>query len=183
MAKIFWLFVLYSFLGFLLEVAFARITHAGKQDRKCLYIFPLCPVYGFGALAILALVPLARGSWPVIFLLGAAAATGVEYLYDLLCDKFLHVRFWDYSHLPANVGGRVCLLFTSFWGLLALVVVQLIQPGIELLVNLIPGWIFFPAALLLSADILFTVLLLSRTRHTDSLCWYRQIQDRLQRHS
>ena len=31
----FWYFVIYSFLGFLTEVAFARLTRNPKRDRKC----------------------------------------------------------------------------------------------------------------------------------------------------
>lgn len=48
-----WRFLLYGFLGFLLEVAFARVIHSPKLDRKCLLLLPLCPVYGFGAILIL----------------------------------------------------------------------------------------------------------------------------------
>lgn len=183
MADWFWLFVLYSFLGFLLEVAFARATHAEKQDRKCLYFLPLCPVYGLGALAILSLASLTGGRSFPLFFLGALAATGVEYLYDLLCDKLLRVRFWDYATLPLNLGGRVCLLFSFFWGLLSLVLVRLIQPGVEVLLTLIPGWATVPAALFLGLDILFTLLVLRGTESTDSLCWYRRFQPRERRHS
>ena len=49
-----WYFVLYSFLGFLLEVGYARCT-GGRRDRKRTLLLPLCPVYGLGALAVLAL--------------------------------------------------------------------------------------------------------------------------------
>ena len=61
MGKLFWLFIFYSFLGFLLEVGFTALTHGGKRDRKCLLALPLCPVYGLGVLLILALVK--SGSW------------------------------------------------------------------------------------------------------------------------
>ena len=47
----FWYFVIYSFLGFCIEVVFARLTDQKKRDRKCLYLLPLCPVYGLGAVA------------------------------------------------------------------------------------------------------------------------------------
>ena len=183
LADLFWLFVLYSFLGFLIEVAFSRVVRAEKKDRKCLYFLPLCPVYGFGALAILSLRPLSGGRLFPLFLLGGLAATGVEYLYDLLCEKLFHVRFWDYSSLPLNLGGRVCLLFSFFWGLLALVLVRLVQPGIDVLVSLIPGWLTVPAVLFLMLDILFTVLVLRRTGSTDSLCWYRRFLSRARRPS
>jgi hypothetical protein len=176
--NLFWLFLLYSLLGFLLEVAFARLTRCGKQDRKCLYFLPLCPVYGLGALAILALSAW-TGRRPLsLFLLGGLAATGVEYLYDLLCDRLLGVRFWDYSALPGNLRGRVCLPFSLCWGLLSWVVVWGIQPGMERLLPLLPGWLTLPAALLLGLDALFTVLVLRRSHRTDSLCWYRRIPPR-----
>ena len=44
-----WYFIIYSFCGFLLEVAFARAIRHPKRDRKCLIFLPLCPVYGLGA--------------------------------------------------------------------------------------------------------------------------------------
>ena len=50
----FWSFITYSFIGFLLEVAFARMT-GGRADRKGLLVLPLCPVYGVGACLILSL--------------------------------------------------------------------------------------------------------------------------------
>ena len=49
MARWLWYFYWYSFLGFLLEVAFARISGHPKRDRKCLLLLPLRPVYGLGA--------------------------------------------------------------------------------------------------------------------------------------
>ena len=61
MARWLWYFYWYSFLGFLLEVAFARISGHPKRDRKCLLLLPLCPVYGLGACLILWLAPLGRG--------------------------------------------------------------------------------------------------------------------------
>ena len=50
-----WYGLIYSVLGFFLEVAFARVTRAAKQDRKCHLLLPVCPVYGLGAVAILLL--------------------------------------------------------------------------------------------------------------------------------
>ena len=73
----FWNFVWYSFCGFLLETAYARLT-GGGGSRKCLRVLPLCPVYGAGALAILALPVGVQGRPWALFLLGGLVATGVE---------------------------------------------------------------------------------------------------------
>ena len=76
MAAWFWYFVLYSFLGFLVEVVFARITHNPKRDRKCLYFLPLCPVYGLGVLLMLAL-PAAQAQ-QALEILSAAGETAYQ---------------------------------------------------------------------------------------------------------
>ena len=66
MALTLWLFWTYSFLGYLLEKAFAWLTRSPQQVRKCFLLLPLCPVYGLGVLAVLALPPeLRRGFWNV----------------------------------------------------------------------------------------------------------------------
>ncbi|MCD8331042.1 MAG: putative ABC transporter permease [Oscillospiraceae bacterium] len=112
MKNLFWQLMLYSFLGFALEVVFARVTRAKKLDRKCMLLLPLCPVYGLGAAAILHLPTALSGRPWSLFLWGALTATAVEYLVDFLYEKLLHVRFWDYSSLPGNIHGRVCLPFS-----------------------------------------------------------------------
>lgn len=171
--ELFWYFVVYSFLGFLLEVAFARVTGARKQDRKCFVLLPLCPVYGLGALAILAVAPWAGGRWWLLVLLGGAAATGVEYLMAVFYEKVLGVSFWDYSKLPGDIHGRVSLPFSVVWGLLALVLVRWVHPGVAALVAGIPLPLSIFMAVLLGADSLYTVFLLRHTRSTDSLKWYQ----------
>lgn len=172
MAELFWQFLIYSFLGFLLEVVFARITRSNKLDRKCLILFPLCPVYGLGALAIVHL-PAAVQSRPLLLLLlGALAATLVEYGMDWLYETVLKVRFWDYSALPWNLNGRVCLLFSGFWGLLALSLVAWVHPWVNRLISVIPYSWTFPVLLMFLADALLSAWVLRTTGTTDSLRWY-----------
>ena len=177
MAAWFWYFVLYSFLGFLVEVVFARITHNPKRDRKCLYFLPLCPVYGLGVLLMLALPAARSNSW-LLFLWAALSATGAEYLMDLFYDRVLGVSFWDYSHLPLNLHGRVCLLFSFFWGILGLIAVRLVHPLAAELVSRIPQAVTLPAALFLALDIGFSVFVLRRDGTTDALMWYRRLPRR-----
>ena len=175
MGELFRQFFIYSFLGFVLEVAFARFTRAQKQDRKCLILLPLCPVYGLGALAITHL-PAAIQSRPLpLFLFGALAATAVEYAVDWFCESVLGVRFWDYSSLPWNLNGRVSLLFSFFWGLLAISLVTWVHPQVERLLALIPAGWTFPVFLLFLTDALLSAWTLHSTGTTDSLRWYDRL--------
>lgn len=173
MAAWFWYFVLYSFLGFLLEVAFARAIRNPKRDRKCFYFLPLCPVYGLGALLILAPAPLLWDAPVLLALWSALAATAAEYAMSLLYEKLLLVSFWDYSHLPWNVKGRVCLLFSFFWCGLGLLVVYGIHPLAVSIIGAVPSWLTLPAVLFLALDTFFTVYVLRREKSTDALRWYR----------
>ena len=170
--ELFWYFMIYSFLGFLLEVAFARLVGAQKQDRKCFVLLPLCPVYGFGALAILLLVPCAHGFW--LILLGGLTATGVEYLMGLFYEKVAGVAFWDYSHMRVHIRGRVCPLFSLFWGVLATLLVYRVHPVVLALTELIPMGLTPSVMLVLAADSVYTIALLRETGDTDSLRWYRK---------
>ena len=166
----FWNFVWYSFCGFLLETAYARLTGA-RGSRKCLRVLPLCPVYGAGALAILALPVGVQGRPWALFLLGGLVATGVEYAWAALCQRGLGVRFWDYAGLPGNIKGRVCLPFSLAWGALAMGLVYGVEPvmgpilaGIPVLVT---GW----AAAAVGADLLLSAALLRRTGDRACLRW------------
>ena len=121
-----WYFIWYSFLGFLLEVGYARWT-GGRRDRKCLLLLPLCPVYGLGACAVLLLPPWVLERPLLLVVAGGAAATGVEYGMALFYERVLRVSFWNYDGLTGSIHGRVCLPFALAWSLLILPLVYLVQ--------------------------------------------------------
>lgn len=168
----FWSFVFYSFLGFVLEVTFAWMT-GGRMDRKGLLLLPLCPVYGLGACGILWLAPLARGNVFWLFLVGAAAATAAEYLAAVWYEQGLGVSFWDYTDLPGNIQGRVCIPFTAAWGLLSLGLVRWVHPwAVEWMVR-IPVGVTAAMAVLVSADFVISSMMMKRTGDRRCLQWYR----------
>ena len=173
MQRWFWYFICYSFLGFLLEVLFARAIRSDKPDRKCFCLLPLCPVYGLGMAAILALPPGVLARPGLLFLCGGALATAVEYATGYFYEKAARVRFWDYSQLPLQIHGRVCLPFSLAWGLLAVGVVGGLHPYVDALAGAIPLFWLPPAALLVLADGACTLGLLRRAGTTDVLRWYR----------
>ena len=166
-----WYFSLYSFAGFLLEVAFARISGHPKRDRKCFLLLPLCPVYGLGACLIVWLAPLERGPlW--VALAGGLAATGAELLMGLFYRFALGVEFWDYAHLPGSLGGLVCPQFSLCWAALALALVYGLHPLVSRLTSAIPTWLAPPVLIVLGADALVSCVALRREGTTEVLRWY-----------
>lgn len=171
MEEIFWYFIVYSFLGFLLEIAFARLIHSPKPDRKCHFLLPVCPVYGLGALAILALPNAIKESPFLLYLVGGLAATLSEWGMAVFYEKTAGVAFWDYRDLPFNLSGRVCLWFSLFWGFLALLLVYRIHPLIAGWVSAFPSALALPAAAFYLTDAVFSLAVLRR-RGTQGLRWY-----------
>ena len=163
-----WYFWIYSFLGYLLERAFAAVTHAEHQGRRCFLLLPLCPVYGLGMLAVLALPPdWTEGGWLVIS--GGLAATAVEYAVHWAYETTLGIRFWDYANVPGNLQGRVCLPFTLAWGILTAAAVWWIQPWGERLASRIPPEATVFCLLLFTADALLSARFLWVTGDIEGL--------------
>lgn len=171
MARWLWYFYWYSFLGFLLEVAFARISGHPKRDRKCLLLLPLCPVYGLGACLILWLAPMAQGPLRLA-LAGGLAATGAELAMGAFYRFALGVEFWDYAGMPGSLGGLVCPVFSLCWAALSLALVYVVHPSVAGLAALIPSWLGPPALIVLASDMLVSCAALRRTGSTEVLRWY-----------
>ena len=159
---IFWLLIFYSFGGYLLEKAFAAATAAPQQVRKCRLLLPLCPVYGLGMLAVLALPPSMTDTVWKLGIFGALAVTAVEFAVHWLYEKLLGVRFWDYSPVKGDVAGRVCLPFTAVWGVLVVLTVRFVHPWAAALASTIPDWLTYVMLLLLTVDTVVSALVLRR---------------------
>lgn len=174
MMELIWYFLLYSVAGFGIEVLYARLTGARKKDRKCMLFLPMCPVYGLGAVGILLLPAPVRETVWLLMPAAAGVATAAEYAMSLFYEKVWRVSFWDYSSLPGNLQGRICLPFSLVWSLLSLPMVFWLQPMLVRAVALLPNLLLLPLLLVFAADLAMTGTVLRRTASTDSLKWYRQ---------
>ena len=164
----FWYFLVYSFLGFCLETAYAAATRAPRRGRKCFLLLPLCPVYGLAMTIVVALVP---PDWSLVptAAAGALICTGTEYGVHWFYQTLFAVRFWDYSALGLNLKGRVCLRFTAAWGLLSALGLKLLQPGLAVLAAAVPPEASAWAWLLLTADGALSAAVLHRWHDTELL--------------
>ena len=169
--QILWYLLIYSFLGWILEVVYHAVT-LGKIMNRGFLNGPLCPIYGFGAVGVFMLGNvLDSGSLGgdissinpfLIFLIGVVLATLIELLAGFLMDRLFHTRWWDYSAEPFNFHGYICLKFSLLWGLAVLVVVRVIHPYIAAGdIDILPdkvGWILLAVFYaLFIADLAVTV--------------------------
>lgn len=178
MARIFWIFLIFSFLGYLLEKGFAWYTGAEKQVRKAFLLLPLCPVYGLGMLAVWALPGWVKSEFWTLFFFGGMAATAVEYIVHWFYEAVFDVKFWDYTGVALSVKGRVCLPFALIWGFLVYAAATYFLPGTVALAETLPPWLTFAALILFAADAVTSASLLWHGRDTELLS-LRTVYNRL----
>ncbi|MBQ9157347.1 MAG: hypothetical protein IJ137_11275 [Eubacterium sp.] len=54
-------------------------------------------------------------SFPLQMLAGSGIITGYEYITGVLVNKILDLKVWDYSNMPLNLQGQICLPFCLLW--------------------------------------------------------------------
>lgn len=168
MAYWFWNWWLFSFFGYLLEKAFTRVTRAEKQNRKCFILLPLCPVYGFSVIAMLAL-PEQWQSGRGFLAASLLVPCFVEYVMHWYYETCFGVHYWDYGDQPLNINGRVCLLFALFWTALMPLALRIFVPVTAPLIAAVPPALTLGMWMLLAADWLWSRWLLLCCRDTELL--------------
>ncbi len=154
-------FLIYAFLGWVMEVIFHAVV-VGKIINRGFLNGPICPIYGVGMIGVLTLfTPLEE--YPVLLYGGSILfATLVELIGGYVLLKLFHLRWWDYSDEPFNLGGFICLRFSIAWGICIVFVLKIIHPVIQLNVKILdhlPGYILIAVCyIVLAADLVITVL-------------------------
>lgn len=154
--------IIYSFLGWLCEVIYCYIPDHKFTNRGFLN-GPLCPVYGFGAFFVLTFLDRYKGNILLVFVLGVIITSILEYITSFLLELFFHTKWWDYSSHRFNIHGRVCLLNSTLFGLLSVVLVEFINPIIVNFVSIFPKKLIYIITILLSLSIIIDFILTVQT--------------------
>ena len=155
--QLLWFFLIYAFLGWLMETALAAVRKRRLLNRGFLNA-PFSPVYGLAAVLFAIFLPELRSAPFFLFLGGMILATGLELSTGLLLERISHQKWWDYSDEPWNFNGHICLKYSLVWGLLALLCVFFLNPLLVTLTGLLPRsvgkWILLAVLILLGLDFL-----------------------------
>ncbi len=159
--EILWTFILYSFLGWCVEVSFAAAT-LGKFVNRGFLQGPFCPIYGFGVTSvILALTPFKNNIF-ILFILSVILTSVLEFITGFMLEKLFNLKWWDYSNMKFNIKGYISLYFSLIWGVSCVIVIYIIHPLILALINIIPkfiGTIFLAVIfLIIAADVTVTII-------------------------
>lgn len=132
-----WIFIIYAFLGWCTEVAYAALN-TGRFVNRGFLNGPYCPIYGCGVVIVVALLTPIQESLLLLFAGSLALTSVLEYLTGLVLEKVFRNKWWDYSNEPFNIQGYVCLKFSIMWGLACTFVMKLVHPAIYKVITLVP---------------------------------------------
>ena len=75
---------------------------------------------GIGAVALFRINrSLGRGAFPLRLVASGAAVTLIELLFGVIFNVGFGMEVWDYSELPFNLLGQICLPYALLWCLLS----------------------------------------------------------------
>ncbi len=118
-----------SFAGVVVESIWCVLKYGYLENRAGLVYGPFNLLYGVGAVALTLALYRFRNHGPWLsFLTGMVVGSVVEYLCSWWQETVFGSRSWDYSGMPFNLNGRICLLYACFWGLLGVCWIKDIYP-------------------------------------------------------
>ena len=136
--KLFYLFVIGSFIGTILETIWAFCVDGHFEMRVGMVYGPFIPVGGGACFLTAALYKLYKLNDTLVFVISAFAGAGFEYFCSWLQEQMFGTVSWDYSDTPFNLDGRTNLMYALIWGFLGLVWVRYLYPWTAKLIEKIP---------------------------------------------
>ena len=133
-------FAAYAIMGWISEVIFAALK-TGKFVNRGFLNGPLCPIYGFGVVAVVLALEPVKDSLILLFIGSVVLTTALEFLTGLILEKVFHDHWWDYSKEPFNIKGYVCLRFSIMWGIACVMVVRVLHPLVQGGIDALPVWL------------------------------------------
>ena len=139
-------FVVFSFLGWVYESIFCTVRKHHWQNRGFLF-GPVCPIYGtcvvlgdllFRMISRQLGVEMASTPLWEVFLAATLGSAVIEFLTSYILEKRFHATWWDYSHLPLNIQGRISLPTSLGFGAGGTIIFLYILPVTERILKGIP---------------------------------------------
>ena len=164
---LFWIFVLFSVMGFAFE-SFANLIEFGHfHNRQGLLYLPFSQIYGIGAIIIIITTRWIKNRSVLLLYIFCCLFGGFfEYIFSYIEEMWLHSATWNYSTMPFNIGGRTNLLFALAWGFVGVAIVKWLYPLSMRILSKLRGrkaivvtWVVF---IILSSDIILSSAMVYR---------------------
>ena len=128
-------FIIYSLAGYIIETLYGIITKGVWESRQSFLYGPFCGIYGLGAVVMIVCLHKFPKKFNALFIGGFIVGSVVEYVVSLVGELLLGVKWWDYSGMPLNINGRICVYFSVFWGFLGIYLIASLNPKVDRIIN------------------------------------------------
>lgn len=146
--KYFSLFIIYSFIGWTMEMVVTAIETKKIVDRGFL-IGPYCPIYGWGGVLMTIFLTRFQDNIILLFLMAIAVCGTLEYLTSYIMEKLFKARWWDYSNKKINLNGRICVDTLIPFGILGTFIICIANPFFIDIISYVPKSLLIIITLLL----------------------------------
>lgn len=153
-------FIIYSVAGYIIETIYGMITKGVWESRQSFLYGPFCGIYGLGAVVMIVCLHKFPKKYNALFLGGFVVGSIVEYVVSLFGEMVLGVKWWDYSNMPLNLSGRICVYFSIFWGFLGIYLIASLNPKVDRIINWIKSKFKTQKALKTFVVTVFTLLII-----------------------
>lgn len=153
-------FIIYSVAGYIIETLYGIITKGVWESRQSFLYGPFCGIYGLGAVVMILCLHKFPKKYNVLFIGGFIVGSIVEYVISLFGEMVLGVKWWDYSNMPLNLNGRICVYFSVFWGFLGIYLIASLNPKVDRLIDWVKSKLKTQKALKAFVVTVFTLLML-----------------------
>ena len=172
--KLFWIFVIGSIIGAIVEIIFCGLVYDVIMSRSSLVFGQFSVVWGLGGVFLTyTLHWFIDKSDRFILVAGTILGGLFEYMCSVFTEKVFGCVFWDYSNIPFNINGRVNLLYCFFWGIASLIWIKICYPWMSHLIEKLPmiygrilTWLFI-LFFFFNISITFAALYQMKTRNDD----------------
>ncbi len=151
------LFYLYCLIGWIWEVSLHLVKEQKFVNRGFLY-GPWLPIYGSGTMIIVIFTLPFSDNMFLVFLMGALSATVLEYVTGWAMERIFSMRWWDYTDMPLNIRGYICLPATIIWGVFSILMIRYLFPFTSDLIRQIPFSIAEILSILLTIVFVYDVI-------------------------
>ena len=155
--ELIWLFIIYAFLGWCLEVVYATV-HTGKFINRGFLNGPYCPIYGFGMIIVLLILEPFKINIPILFVGSVLLTSLLEFITGYVLERIFNQKWWDYTDEPYNLNGYICLGQSLVWGVACVFVIYVVQPFVDALIHLASGGVGEIIKIVICSAILSDVL-------------------------
>lgn len=162
-------FAICALAGWVFESAYALIR-TGHWEKRGFLFGPICPIYGVGAVACFIVFGAWNAHFPplpawAVFLVCMAGSAVLEFVTSYVMERAFGTVWWDYSNMPLNIQGRICLPASLLFGAGGLLAVYVLMPAVMWVDGAVPSLVFELSALaiavLISIDATITCLSLT----------------------